>query len=69
MYSVFVVGPAVSCKRNRTSLVNFLIIGRIIMRISQIVPNIWNPLQDTAELVEILELGTKLLSNPNKYGC
>ena len=35
------------------------------MRISQIVPDIQNPLQDTAEIVEILELGMRLLSNPN----
>ena len=30
-----------------------------------IVPNIRNPLRDMAEIVEILELGMRLLSNPN----
>ena len=38
------------------------------MQISQIVPNIWNPPRVMAEIVKILELGTRLLSNPNKCG-
>ena len=38
------------------------------MQISLIVPNIWNPDRDTAEILKIHELGTRLLSNHNKYG-
>ena len=76
MYSIFAVDPAVSCKRNRSSLMNFPIIQGFpeeemlkYMQISQIVPNIQNPPRDTAEKLEILELGMRLLSNPNKCGC
>ena len=36
------------------------------MQISPIVPNTQNHHRNTAE---ILELGMRLLSNPNKYGC
>ena len=39
------------------------------MRIFQLVPNIRNPLQDTAEILKYTGLGTRLLSNPNNYGC
>ena len=71
MYSIVAVDPAVSCKRNRFSLMNFPNIrgfpqeGTLkYMRIYLIVPNIWNPRRDTAEIIELLELGTRLLLNP-----
>ena len=36
-------------------------------QISLIVPNIWNHHRDTAEILKLHELGTQLLSNPNKW--
>ena len=54
---------------------NFLIIwgfsrenAHICTQISLIVPNIQNPHRDTTEILKLHELGTRLLSNPNKYG-
>ena len=47
------VNPAVSCKRNRPRLMNF--------------PIIWDFLKTM--YIYIHKLGTRLLSNPNKYGC
>ena len=58
MYLVFAVNPAVSCK-NRTSQSEFPDYsghssGKMLkcMGILQIVPNIQNPLQGTAEILE-----------------
>ena len=71
MYSLVAADPAVSCKKNRSSLMNFLIIWGFLecTQISPIVLNIRNPHRDTAEIIKLLELGTRLLLNPNKYGC
>ena len=40
----------------------------IYTQISPIVPNIWNPHRDMAEILKLHELGMRLLLNPNKYG-
>ena len=74
-YSRLAVDPAVFCNRNRPSLMNFPSIWDFpksmyiyTHKISQNVPNIQNPHRATAEILELHELGTRLLSNPNKYG-
>ena len=41
----------------------------IYTQISPSVPNIQNPLRDTAENAKFYMLGMRLLLNPNKYGC
>ena len=51
MYSVFAVDPAVSCKKNRSSLMNFPIIWVFPKRSAEVHAN---PLQDMAEIVEYL---------------
>ena len=75
MYSIVAADPAVSCKKNRPSLMNFPIIQdfsekkkkQVYTNISLIALNTWNPHRDTAEIIKLHELGTRLLSNPNKY--
>ena len=75
MYSIVAADPAGSCNKNRPSLMNFLIIWDFpeqmhiyVTQISLIVLNIQNPHRDMTEILKLHELGTRLLSNPNKYG-
>ena len=74
MHSTVAADPAVSCNKNRPSLMNFPIIQEfsrvnvhLYTQIPLIVPNIQNPHRDTAEILKLHKLGMRLLSNPNKY--
>ena len=71
MYSIVAADPAVSCNKNKPSLMNFPIIWDFLKQmytdIPLIVLNIRNPYRDSAEILKLHELGMRLLSNPNKY--